>query len=683
MGHKDISLEEAFDNFDPSVSEFLNLNEETDTRQIFDEIVTIEERYSQNSIVNQGGIKKIFKTTDSLTNRPVAKATLINSEDSEKVEGFLREARLTAALEHPNIIPVYDIGVDDDEGPYFIMKLVGGKNLDEIIKDLSNSDSLENFSLTDLMSIFLKICDAVAYAHSKGIVHLDLKPSNIQIDNYGEVLVCDWGLAKVLNEPDEVTDCGVDLDPCMYNDFTLDGLIKGTPGYMAPEQIDSGLGPKNKQTDVYALGGVLYSLLCLKAPFESKTVDGIMKETLGGRLIPPSDRNRQISISPSLEAVSLKALRFKPEDRYTSVSELREEINKWLGGFATEAENAGFLKSAWLLMKRHKIASFLLFVLLVSSAFAFYKIKQNETIALLNEKAAKDNLELFQKQQKFTALVTDNAMSQLKVVNDKYLNNFEFRKALILIDDALRLYPEDELINTLKGELHFYLQEYHDSIKAFRKAGPYAAQEPFYTMINLAPKYARLAEKNGIIPAADLVDLTYSFKDIYRERIKGHLFNSISSLAKYKKLYNDPMKKAYLDNHMEYCRLMILKEKENNSIRAKRDNRFTRLNFRYSLDEDGINLDLSGSRFDSIKSIRHLPLQSLNLENTGMWRKWVFSHYSLKKLNIKNTNYKILTRDDLLHNGLTEVTLSEELFNSISNYSPPRAGTKKLKLIIE
>ena len=210
--HNNESPEEAYNSLNESYKDIYNDITNHISTLILDDFLTTEDRYQESKIVDQGGMKKIIKTTDSLTSRSVAKALLIDYEDEDKVERFLKEARLTAALEHPNIIPVYDIGFDEKEGPYFIMKLVGGRNFATILKSLSSKNSAESpassesFSLQDLMDIFLKICDAVAYAHSKGIVHLDLKPENIQIGEYGEVLVCDWGLAKILDEPDQITE---------------------------------------------------------------------------------------------------------------------------------------------------------------------------------------------------------------------------------------------------------------------------------------------------------------------------------------------------------------------------------------------------------------------------------------------------------------------------------------------
>ena len=177
MASKERNLKDDFQNLDPSLAQYVDLVDKAidSPETIFDDLLMIEERYQQSSVINQGGMKKILKTIDSLTGRPVAKATLIDFEDSEKVENFLKEARLTAALEHPNIIPVYDIGVDETEGPFFTMKLVGGQNLAKILTSLTGAEGNTDYSLQDLMEIFLKTCDAVAYTHSRGVVHLDRK----------------------------------------------------------------------------------------------------------------------------------------------------------------------------------------------------------------------------------------------------------------------------------------------------------------------------------------------------------------------------------------------------------------------------------------------------------------------------------------------------------------------------
>lgn len=673
MAHKNISPEDAFNNIKPSLLQYTDLADQTQDspQKIFDDILTIEERYKESRIINQGGMKKILKTTDSLTNRPVAKAILIDFEDSTKTESFLREARLTAALEHPNIIPVYDIGIDESEGPFFIMKLVGGRNLSSILKSMASSETDTNYSLRELMIIFLKVCDAVAYAHSKGIVHLDLKPENIQIGDYGEVLVCDWGLAKVLDQPEDIINFEIDLDPCLYNDVTLDGFIKGTPGYMAPEQIDTQLGSKNQKTDIYALGGILYSLLCLKVPFESETLEGVIKETLVGDLLLPSERDQNKFIPPSLEAVAMKALEIKQEWRYETVSDLKQEINKWMGGFATKAEEASFATSLWLLSKRHKTVSILLLIIFFSSIFAFYKIKQNENkalenekIALSNENKAKEALALYLKEKELTGEISDHAIKQLKVINDYYLEKSDFNKAIQFIDGTIEFQPENEFLNTLKGETHFYRQEYKDAFTFLQKAGQYKDSEPYKTMLELAPKYAELIEDREFLSAADLVDLVLSFNETDRLPIFNYEAGKFSSGEKYKLLINNPLNLPLLKNHMEFCRLLFIRDHTKKLT----------LHFKYSFEDDGINLNFSNSKnLNHLKYITHLPMKSLNVENTNFWRQWIFNHFYLKSINIRNTNIQKMSYNNMINSGLKEITLTQDQYDQ----SDIRAAVKK------
>lgn len=672
MARKDISPEDAFDNVKPSLLQYIELAElgEDEPQAIFDDILTIEERYIESASLNQGGMKKILKTRDALTNRPVAKAILIDFEDPSKTENFLREARLTASLEHPNIMPVYDIGVDEKEGPFFIMKLVGGRNLADILKSLSMNDPDTKYTLRELMIIFLKVCDAVSYAHSKGIVHLDLKPENIQVGDFGEVLVCDWGLAKVLDSPEDISEATVDLDPCIYNDVTLDGCIKGTPGYMAPEQVNPDVGPKNQKTDIYALGGILYSLLCFKAPFESDTLEGVLKDTLVGDLLLPSERAAEgRQIPSSLEAVAMKALEIKPEWRYEKVSDLREEINKWMGGFATDAENAGFATSLWLLLKRHKAVSTLLLILFLSGILAVYKIKENEKVAVANEKKAIENekkaienekeakeaLALYVKEKELTGQISDHAIDQLKVINDYYLNNLNFDKAIQFVDGTIEFQPENELLNALKGQTHFYRQEYGEAYTYLQKAGKHKESTPCKEMLQLAPKYAALTEDREFMDAEAFAELVFLFEEPYRTLIFGFEGNKYASNRKYRSLINDPTKMPHLENHLETCRQLLLRDQKQ---KHKVD-----LTFKFTFDKDGINLDLSNSKgLDRLKYVTHLPMKSLNVENTFFWRQWIFTHYHLKAVNIAFTNIRKISYNALNNTKIKEMTLSKDQY---------------------
>ena len=659
---EELSPEDYFENLDPNLLQYVDKVDRTidSPKTIFDDVLMIEERYQQSTTINQGGMKKILKTIDSLTGRSVAKATLIDFENSEKVEDFLKEARLTAALEHPNIIPVHDIGVDEVEGPFFTMKLVGGQNLAKTLKDLAKAtgappthqEDLKGYSLQELMEIFLKICDAVDYAHSRGIVHLDLKPDNIQIGDYGEVLVCDWGLAKVLESSEGITDFSADLDPYIYNGLTLDGTIKGSPGYMAPEQINTELGPKNQKTDIYALGGILYSLLCLKVPYESDTLEGILTKTLSGEIEPPSVRSLEGSsmIPSSLEAVALKALQVQASDRYQSVSELKVEINKWMHGFATEAENASFTKSFWLLMKRHKAVSFLLLILAFSATFTVYKFKQNEKVALANERKAKEALLLFHKERQEKGEINKISADQLFLLCQRLMNEFKFDFAMNIIEEPIGFQPNSEILNALKGEIHFYRQEFGKASSAFKKAGKKLDTYPYSVMQPPCEEYDKLVKQNGFVPANKLFSLTSKFEGIEKERLLNFEYTKfkLKENQKFEKFLEN---RPHLENHMEFCHLMIKRGDGDDVID----------NFKYSFDKDGINLDISGSRYDPKGgSLSHLPLNSLNIARTKFWRKWVFSHYHLKSLDYRNSFIKKVDKSAFKKTKLKNVTLTQE-----------------------
>ena len=182
-------------------------------------------------------------------------------------------------LQHPNIVPLYDIGLNEHGQPYFTMKLIQGRTLRDILEELKNGNEkdLKDYSLPERIDIFLKICDALAYAHSRGIAHLDLKPDNITVSTYGDVVVCDWGLAAIIGKNEEIDQALTEsLDYYSKRYYTLTGEIKGTPGYMSPEQAKGGNETKDERSDIYALGSILYELLCLDHALDGKNV----KETI-------------------------------------------------------------------------------------------------------------------------------------------------------------------------------------------------------------------------------------------------------------------------------------------------------------------------------------------------------------------------------------------------------------------
>ena len=291
-------------------------------------------RYHEIEKIAEGGEKKITLAHDHRLDRRVAMARAVRNAAPQDLEQFLREARLTANLAHPNIMPVYNMGLDVEGEPFFSMELIPGDSLKSIIRKLRDADDSYrmDYPVETLLNIFMKVCDAIAYAHSRNVLHLDIKPDNIRVGEFGEVLVCDWGLARVINAEEDFngTD-STELDGDILNDMTLSGTMKGTPGFMAPEQTQA-YGEKTPQTDIYSLGALLYMLLTFKLPVEGSSAQEVIQNTRAGKVISPRRRRPERRVPKGLVAVIMKALALEPEKRYGSVMELSREIQQFLSG---------------------------------------------------------------------------------------------------------------------------------------------------------------------------------------------------------------------------------------------------------------------------------------------------------------------------------------------------------------
>ncbi|MDZ8119995.1 protein kinase domain-containing protein [Pontiella agarivorans] len=387
----------------PKLTRLMSLYYESETAErdfkpefspIYSELEPTTTHFQTDVLLARGGMKSIFRVFNPKTARYVAMARLNPGSPEELYEPFLREARLTAQLDHPNIIKVYDIGLNADSTPYFIMELKTGESLDVIINRNHSSPNkhLSKDVLASLLNIFLKICDAIDYAHSQNVLHLDLKPQNIQVGAHGEVVVCDWGLGKLIGNQDYD---GGDFDrlllnPDLLNNMTLSGRIKGTPGFMAPEQAE-GKEDKSFQTDIYSLGAILYSMLTNALPVTGETPEKVLEQTCQGLIIPPATRCPDAQIPPALSAITLKALALNPKHRYASVSEMRQDLLNYQNGFSATAENAGFFREMRLFyLRQKKILNLsgifiLLLILAAGIAFALIHNSREEAIKALAE----------------------------------------------------------------------------------------------------------------------------------------------------------------------------------------------------------------------------------------------------------------------------------------------------------
>ncbi len=255
---------------------------------------------------------------------------------------FLREAAITARLQHPGIVPIYGLGQDED-GPFYTMPFIEGQTLQEAINAFHGDESLRRdpgprvLKFRGLLQQFITVCNTMDYAHDQGVIHRDLKPSNIMLGPYGETLVMDWGLAKRLGTDDASGEAeGNEPSPSPSPDaLTATGAVLGTPHYMSPEQAKGqAAGPAS---DIFSLGLVLYAILTGRSPYAEAVLEGggLHESVREAAVIPP--RQRDSGLSRALEAICLKALAARPEDRYPSARALADDLAKWLADESVSA----------------------------------------------------------------------------------------------------------------------------------------------------------------------------------------------------------------------------------------------------------------------------------------------------------------------------------------------------------
>ncbi|MEN9360302.1 MAG: hypothetical protein RL095_1837 [Verrucomicrobiota bacterium] len=447
-------------------------------------------RYSDAKRIASGGMKEIYQVFDSRTERLVAMARMHPDAAMDLKKQFLHEARITASLEHPSIMPVYDIG-DEGGEPYFTMKLIRGRTLGELIelRQKTLPRGMPGPSLEELLGHFLKVCDAMACAHSHGVLHLDIKPENIQVGEFGEVLLCDWGLARRRGDAAEAEECLAGSLPRAAG-LTLHGRVFGTPGFMGPEQASDSRLNLSPAADIYSLGAVLYNLLSGQRPCSGRGMTESMQMTVNGELASPGSlvSHPSLAVPAALEAVCMRAMALRPENRYASVSDLAAEIRSWMSGYATHAEDASPLRQLWLLARRHKIAVSVivnaLLVLAVASAVFVSNLKRKEResqanaetarqnarraeanalVAQSREKEALETLRLLQKEQGEKARLGEEAASLIREKVTQSGDILGFKKAF----DIASLVPDNPVLRSMQGAYWLSNQEFSKACDFF------------------------------------------------------------------------------------------------------------------------------------------------------------------------------------------------------------------------
>ncbi len=286
-------------------------------------------KYADFKLMAEGGTAKLFTCRDVNLHREVVYKTLHPEMRQSEVETqrFLREARVTAKLQHPGTVPVYELGRDRNGDLFFTMKRVRGRNLRDILLGLRDGDErLEQlFSLTALVDALIQVCQTVAHAHDRGVIHRDLKPANILMGAFGEVIVLDWGLAKVWGEPDVgIEALPADADPVL----TPAGRRYGTPLYMAPE-LAQGVAQIDGRADVFSLGNILFEMLTLGQLLSGETAQEVADNLLYQPLPKPSESAPSRDIPSRLEMICRKALEREKRARYSSVQAMLEALKSY------------------------------------------------------------------------------------------------------------------------------------------------------------------------------------------------------------------------------------------------------------------------------------------------------------------------------------------------------------------
>jgi WD40 repeat protein/serine/threonine protein kinase len=437
----------------------------------------------------QGGIGKVSVAFDTELEREVA-LKQIKPERADDVDSrarFLLEAGVTGRLEHPGIVPVYGLGKDDRGRPFYAMRFVRGISFEDAIKQFHRDDKdpardtqTHSFEFRQLLGRFIDVCHTIAYAHSRGVLHRDLKPANVLLGPFKESLVVDWGLAKILartqeparsshpadqarDQEDQAPDQagpnrnrdsaskaaeapksgkpdrpkGANGEPPIGTSSsteTLTGTAVGTPAFMSPEQAEGRIEEIGPATDVYSLGAMLYTLLCGHPPFEfvwcdlTSLLDGVRL----GQFRPPRKVNARVP--RALEAVCLKAMALRPQDRYSSAAELATEIERWLADEPVLAfrESAAARLARW--GRQHKPIVAGAAVMLVSTVFGL-----SLTVLLLNHEKHETEI-----QRRLAEQERGLAMAKSAEAIEK-AEALRRRDAISLVNLAYREYLDDNV----------------------------------------------------------------------------------------------------------------------------------------------------------------------------------------------------------------------------------------------
>ena len=394
-GHKN-TIEATEKEFEKSLVQFLKENKlkpRTSLSGGSNFISKDDERYIVGDEIARGGMGAILLTRDVNLKRNIVTKVLLNNRSRIATLRFIEEAQITGQLEHPNIPPVYDLGLNKENNLFFTMKQIKGETLQHVINDLkaNNLKTKERYPYNSLVNIFIKVCNALEFAHSKNVIHRDIKPENIMVGEYGEVLLMDWGLAKIIGSTEELEELeGEKITSIRTEDVTsntMEGTTAGTPAFMSPEQATGHMEKLDQRSDIYSLGATIFNVLALERAFKGSSIYELLQNVADGKM-----QELKGDVPPELKAITLKAMEFEPKYRYQSIKEMEKDLLNYQMGYAVSAKQDNAFDTIKKFYKRNQLLSIIstcfIIIFIVGSIYFVTSLSSQKNIAINQKEIA-------------------------------------------------------------------------------------------------------------------------------------------------------------------------------------------------------------------------------------------------------------------------------------------------------
>ncbi|HMO13334.1 MAG TPA: serine/threonine-protein kinase [Pirellulaceae bacterium] len=366
-----------------------------DAKNLSDDSFRVQSKFGDFETIGSGGLGVVYRAVDFELNRDVAIKFLRETHQTEYfLKQFKQEAEITGRLDHPGVVPVYGMGRSAQGELFYTMRLVRGETLDQRVKEFHGSNTFENegerwLAMRDLLQRFVSVCKTIAYAHTRGILHRDIKPHNVMLGKYGETLVVDWGLAIPFQR--EAKHRVVDEKTLLPR--TSDGIAvpdgHGTPAYMSPEQA-AGTQQLDATSDIFALGSTLYKILTGEIPFPGRNSVEVKRRIMDGKFTPPHLIDSRVS--KVLSAICCKALAHRPTDRYHTAMELAMDIERYLANEPVSVYRESFSRRVARWAQRNRVLAQLGTVLLVAALLGVISLWFIQTLTVIEQARIREQL---------------------------------------------------------------------------------------------------------------------------------------------------------------------------------------------------------------------------------------------------------------------------------------------------